>query len=138
SLKKPSEAAIGAGNGDAAARAHEKKQAAHWRKSIAVNGLGAFATLIVLIVLVITKFLHGAWIVVVLIPLLVGLFRAIHRHYVDIATQLTTDGLEKLQPIGHEVIVPVSGIHRGVLRALQYAKTIAPGHVTALYVNVDE
>lgn len=113
-------------------------EAAHWKKSIVVNGLGAAATLIVLVVLVITKFLHGAWIVVVIIPLLVALFRAIHRHYVDVATQLTTEGLEKLHAIRHEVIVPVSGIHRGVLRALQYAKTIAPEHVTALYINLDD
>lgn len=119
-------------------RAKLLSEAAHWRKSIVVNGLGAAATLVVLVVLVITKFLHGAWIVVVLIPLLVALFRAIHNHYVDVATQLTTEGLEKLRPIGHEVIVPVSGIHRGVLRALQYAKTIAPDHVTALYINVDD
>lgn len=119
-------------------RAKLLSEAAHWKKSIVVNGLGAAATLVVLVVLVTTKFLHGAWIVVVLIPLLVGLFRAIHRHYVDVATQLTTEGLEKLKPIGHEVIVPVSGIHRGVLRALQYAKTIAPEHVTALYINVDD
>jgi len=119
-------------------RAKVLSEAAHWKKSIVVNGVGAAATLVVLVVLVITKFLHGAWIVVVLIPLLVALFRAIHSHYVDVATQLTTEGLEKLQPIGHEVIVPVSGIHRGVLRALQYAKTIAPEHVTALYINVDD
>jgi len=115
-----------------------QKEAAHWRKSIVVNGLGAIATLIVLIVLVITKFMHGAWIVVVLIPLLVTLFRAVHRHYVDVARQLTTEGLAKLRPIRHEVIVPVSGIHRGVLRALEYAKTIAPEHVTAVYINLDE
>jgi hypothetical protein len=115
-----------------------KKEAAHWRKSIVVNGLGATATLIVLIVLVITKFMHGAWIVVVLIPLLVALFRAVQRHYLDVARQLTTEGLAKLRPIRHEVIVPVSGIHRGVLRALEYAKTIAPEHVTAVYINLDE
>ena len=115
-----------------------KKEAAHWRKSMVVNGLGAIATLIVLIVLVITKFRHGAWIVVVLIPLLVALFRAIQRHYLDVATQLTTEGLAKLRPIRHEVIVPVSGIHRGVLRALEYAKTIAPEHVTAVYINLDQ
>ena len=128
-------------NGNQKARAAHTRliaEAAHWKKSIVVNGVGAAATLVVLVVLVITKFLHGAWIVVVLIPLLVALFRAIHNHYQDVATQLTTDGLEKLQPIGHEVIVPVSGIHRGVLRALQYAKTIAPEHVTALYINVDD
>jgi len=113
-------------------------EAAHWKKSIVVNGLGAVATLVVLVVLIITKFIHGAWIVVVLIPLLVLLFRAIHSHYVDVASQLTTEGLERVHSIRHEVIVPVSGIHRGVLRALQYAKTIAPEHVTALYINVDD
>ena len=114
------------------------KEARHWKKSIAINGLGAIATSIVLVVLVITKFLHGAWIVVLLIPLLVALFRKIHRHYLDIAAQLTTEGLQKLRPVQHEVIVPISGIHRGVLQAFEYAKTIANGHITALYINVDE
>ena len=116
----------------------QRKQAAHWKKSIVVNGLGAAATFIVLVVLVITKFIHGAWIVVVLIPLLVTMFRAVHRHYLDVANQLTTEGLDALRPIRHEVIVPVSGIHRGVLQALEYAKTIAPEHVTAVYINLDE
>jgi len=123
---------------DRVARAKVLSEAGHWRKSIVVNGLGAIATFVVLTVLVVTKFIHGAWIVVVLIPLLVALFRAIHSHYLDVATQLTTQGMDGLRPIRHEVIVPVSGIHRGVLRALQYAKTIAPQHVTALYINVDD
>jgi len=116
----------------------QAEEARHWKKSIAINGLGAIATSIVLVVLVITKFLHGAWIVVLLIPLLVALFRKIHRHYLDIAAQLTTEGLQKLRPVQHEVIVPISGIHRGVLQAFEYAKTIANGHITALYINVDE
>jgi len=122
----------------AADKPEREEPAPHWKKSIVVNGLGALATLIVLVVLVITKFIHGAWIVVVLIPLLVAMFRAIHRHYLDIATQLTTEGLTGLRPIRHEVIVPISGIHRGVVKALEYAKSIAPGHVTALYINFDE
>src|SRR5882762_7283108 len=117
--------------------AHQRKDAAHWKKSIAVNGLGAIATFIVLVVLVTTKFIHGAWIVVVLIPILVAVFRAVHRHYQDVANQLTTQGLERLRPIRHEVIVPISGIHRGVLKALEYAKAIAPEHVTAVYINLD-
>ena len=117
--------------------ANELKDAAHWKKSIVVNGLGAIATFIVLVVLVITKFVHGAWIVVVLIPFLVTVFRAVHRHYLDVANQLTTQGVERLQPIRHEVIVPISGIHRGVLKALEYAKAIAPHHVTAVYINLD-
>jgi len=118
-------------------RTDELKQAVHWKKSIVVNGLGAIATFIVLVVLVITKFIHGAWIVVVLIPFLVAVFRAVHRHYLDVANQLTTQGLERLRPIRHEVIVPISGIHRGVLKALEYAKAIAPEHVTAVYINLD-
>ena len=78
-----------------------------------------------LCVFVATKFIHGAWIVVVVIPLLVLLFKAIHNHYMMVAKQLSTEGLEQLRPIKHTVIVPISGIHRGVVSALQYARSIA-------------
>ena len=115
-----------------------RKQKSHWRKSIAINGVGAIATFIVLLVLIITKFIHGAWIVVILIPLLVLLFRKVHGHYQEVGRQLTMEGVEPLRPIRHEVIVPISGIHRGVMRALEYAKSIAPNHVTAVYVDLDE
>jgi amino acid transporter len=114
----------------------EKKS--HWRKSLVINGVGAIATCVVLFVFIATKFIHGAWIVVVLIPILVLMFLKIHRHYVDVARQLSTEGLGQLRPIHHEVIVPISGIHRGVIAALEYAKSIAPHHVTAVYVNLDE
>src|SRR5437016_6202892 len=114
----------------------EKKS--HWRKSLAINGVGAVSTFIVLMVFIVTKFLHGAWIVVVLIPLLVVMFLRIHRHYFEVAQQLSTEGLEALRPIRHEVIVPISGLHRGVIAALEYAKSIAPHHVTAIYVNLDD
>lgn len=110
----------------------------HWKKSIVINAVGAFATFIVLCVFIATKFIHGAWIVVVVIPLLVFMFRAIHKHYVGVAKQLSTEGLEELRPIKNAVIVPISGIHRGVVCALQYAKAIAPDHVQAVYVDFDE
>ena len=110
----------------------------HWKKSIVINAVGAIATFIVLCVFVATKFIHGAWIVVVVIPLLVLMFRAIHKHYVGVARQLSTEGLGELLPIKNTVIVPISGIHRGVVSALQYAKSIAPDHVQAVYVNLDE
>ncbi len=110
----------------------------HWRKYLVVNGVGAISTFIVLMVFILTKFLHGAWIVVILIPLLVMLFQRIHRHYLEVAQQLSTEGLAGLRPIRHEVIVPISGIHRGVIAALEYAKSIAPHHVTAVYVNLDD
>jgi amino acid transporter len=116
----------------------EVTEASHWKKSIAINSVGAVATFIVLCVFIATKFIHGAWIVVVVIPLLVLMFRAIHKHYVGVAKQLSTEGLEDLRPIKHTVIVPISGIHRGVICALQYAKTIAPEHVQAIYVDFDE
>jgi len=110
----------------------------HWKKSIVINAVGAVATFIVLCVFIATKFIHGAWIVVVVVPLLVFLFRAIHKHYLGVAKQLSMDGLEDLRPINNTVIVPISGIHRGVVCALQYAKSIAPDHVQAVYVDFDE
>ena len=110
----------------------------HWKKSIAINAIGSIATFIVLCVFIATKFVHGAWIVVVVIPLLVFMFRAIHKHYVGVAKQLSTEGLDDLRPIKHTVLVPISGIHRGVVAALQYAKSIAPDHVRAVYVDFDE
>ncbi|MEP6920636.1 MAG: amino acid permease [bacterium] len=116
----------------------EVTDGAHWKKSIVINGVGAVATFIVLCVFIATKFIHGAWIVVVVVPLLVLMFRSIHKHYVVVAKQLSTEGLEELRPIKHTVIVPISGIHRGVVAALQYAKSIAPDHVQAVYVDFDE
>ena len=111
---------------------------ANWKKSLLINALGAVATFIVLCVFIATKFIHGAWIVVVVIPLLVLLFRAIHNHYVLVAKQLSTDGLSPLRPIKHTVIVPISGIHRGVIGALQYAQSIASDRVQAVYVDFEE
>jgi len=110
----------------------------HWKKSIVINAVGAVATFIVLCVFIATKFIHGAWIVVLVVPLLVLMFRAIHKHYVVVAKQLSTEGLGEIRPINHTVIVPISGIHRGVVSALQYAKAIAPNHVQAVYVDFDE
>jgi amino acid transporter len=116
----------------------EVTNSSHWKKSIAINAVGAVATLVVLLVFIATKFIHGAWIVVVVVPLLVFMFRAIHRHYVGVAEQLSTEGLGEIRPIKHTVIVPISGIHRGVVGALEYAKSIAPGRVQAVYVDFDE
>ena len=116
----------------------EVTDAAHWKKSILINGIGAVATFVVLCVFILTKFIHGAWVVVMVIPLLVLLFRSIHRHYVAVAKQLSTEGLQPLRPIKHTVIVPISGIHRGVINALQYAKSIGGDNVIALYIDLDE
>lgn len=110
----------------------------NWKKSLIINAIGALATFIVLCVFIATKFIHGAWIVVVVIPLLVTLFKAIQRHYASVAKQLSTEGLEPLPPKKTTVIVPISGMHRGVVLALQYAKSIASDKVQAVYVDFEE
>lgn len=111
----------------------------HWKKSLVINLIGAIATFIVLMVFITTKFTHGAWLVVVMIPLLVVLFLAIHRHYISVARELSLEEFnDDLQPVNHTVIVPISGIHRGVMNALQYAKSIEPSNVTAVYVDFEE
>jgi amino acid transporter len=120
-------------------QALERDEGGNWLLSIIINGLGALITLIVLIVIAVTRFTHGAWAVVVLIPLVVLLFRAIHKHYMEVARQLSTEGMEeKLRTLKPEVIVPISGVHRGVINALEYARSIAPHHVTAVYVDFNE
>ena len=110
----------------------------NWKKSIIINAVGALATFMVFCVFIITKFIHGAWIVVLVIPVMVVLFKGIHRHYLTVAKQLSTDGLEPPRPLRHRVIVPISGIHRGVIGGLQYAQSIARDRVQAVYVDFEE
>jgi hypothetical protein len=89
-------------------------------------------------VLAVNKFVHGAWAVLVLIPVMVLMFRAVRSHYRQVAAQLSLAGAPRPAPLRrHTAIVLVSGIHRGVIPALQYAHSIAPDNVTAVYVNLD-
>ena len=107
-----------------------------WRTSAAINGVGALVTAVVLIVVAITKAREGAWIVLVLIPLHVLFFRASRRHYDEVAAQLAL-GEDAGPPRRHNtVIVPVSGVHRAVVQALDYARTLSPD-VRAVYVDID-
>jgi hypothetical protein len=78
-----------------------------WRPSAIMNSIGAIATLIVLCVIVITKFLGGAWVVVVAIPLLVSFFLAIQRHYQYVAKRLTLEDVAPRNPgVLSTVIIP--------------------------------
>jgi len=107
-----------------------------WWRSMIINGIGACTTGVVTLVIAYTKFQYGAWIVVVLIPLLVGMFLKINHHYRDLASQLTLKGASHPGPIRHTVLILVAGIHRGVLPALQYAKTIA-ADCRAIHIEID-
>jgi hypothetical protein len=89
-------------------------------------------------VIVVTKFEQGAWAVLVLTPILVLLFRSIHKHYQQVARQLSLEKAQRVDPVRrHTALVLISGIHRGVVPALEFAKSIAPDNTTALYVDLD-
>jgi amino acid transporter len=107
-----------------------------WRTSAAVNGFGAVVTGIVLIIVAVTKTFEGAWIVLLLIPLIVMVFNATRRHYTHVASELTLRGYAP-QPRAHNtVLVPVGGLQRAVVEALRYAETLSDD-VRAIYVDVD-
>jgi len=110
-----------------------------WQWRMWVNGVGAVVTGIVLLTLTVTKFGEGAWIVVVIIPLLVGVFLAVHWHYEEVAVELSLDGLEGPPEFQHTVLVLIGDVHRGVVRAVQYARTLAApaAHVRAVYVEAN-
>jgi len=95
-----------------------------WRRSVAINGVGTVVTGVVLVVVAATKFVQGAWIVLLLIPLLVHGFRTIHHHYDEVAGQLSLTQPWPGPVSQHTVIVPVAGLHRGVLKAIQYAQVL--------------
>lgn len=109
-----------------------------WERGVLISGIGAVLTAIVLVILAVTKFTHGAWIVLLMIPIMVLTFKAIHHHYLRVAEQLSLSTAIKPPDLRrHTAIVLVSGIHKGVLPALQYARSIAPDNVTAVCVNLD-
>jgi amino acid transporter len=107
-----------------------------WRLGAFISGLGATLTLIVLFVVAITKFREGAWIIIVLIPILVGHFLSINRHYHKVAQQLSLKGMAVSEKRHNTVIVPIGGVHRAVVQALEYARTLSDD-VRAVYVDVD-
>ncbi len=107
-----------------------------WRASAVVNGIGAFATAIVLIIVGVTKTLEGAWIIILLIPVLVAIFKATHRHYTHAASQLSLKDWRGEGPQHSTVLVPISGVHRAVLQAVGYARSLS-SDVRAIFVDVD-
>ncbi len=109
----------------------------HWVIKALINGLGAVATAVVLIVFIVTKFVYGAWIVVLWIPIFISFFLAVHHHYRDVAAQLSLEAFGSPPPVRrHRVIVPIAGVHRAVIAALNYARSISDD-VTAVYVETN-
>jgi amino acid transporter len=113
-----------------------KERGRRWRLHAAVNGLGATATSIVVVVIGVTKFAYGAWMVIIIVPILILAFLAVRRHYRQVASALTLAGASRPRIGKNPVVVLVGGLHRGVVEALEYAKSISP-NVTAVMVDLD-
>jgi amino acid transporter len=108
-----------------------------WRLKLVINGLGAVSTFVVMVIFAYTKFAQGAWIILVLVPVLVTIFFSIHRHYKNLARNLSLEDYGPPPLVRrHRVLLPVSGVHRGTLAALRYARSLSDD-VTAVHVALD-
>lgn len=108
---------------------------AGWKHYAFINAVGGLTTMLVFFIIVTTRFLSGAWIVVVLIALISMILMRVKHHYQTVADRLSLEAFGAPHRLRHpRVIMPVSGVHRGVLKALEFARSISPD-VTAVYVE---
>ncbi len=108
-----------------------------WQAKMVINGFGALCTTVVTLVFALTKFRDGAWVVLILIPVLVLGFSAIHRHYRGLAHRLSLEDYAELPAVTrHRVILAIAGVHQGTLAALRYACALSDD-VTAVHVAID-
>ncbi len=116
----------------------QRKKTASWFPKAAINGFGAVTTLATLLIIVVSKFVDGAWITVLVIPILLIFFHRIRRHYIAVGKQLSLSGLPpELKPSPPlRLVVPVSGVHRGIIDAMNLAQSISKD-VTAVYVELE-
>jgi hypothetical protein len=108
------------------------------RRSQAINATGAVLTGVVLVVVLVTKFSHGAWIVTIAMPSLFWTMHRIRRHYDEVAVELTPKSVGLTLPSRIHAVVPVSQVNEPTLRALAFARATRPDTLTAVTVQVDE
>jgi amino acid transporter len=108
-----------------------------WQIKMVINGFGAVCTAIVAVIFAIFKFDDGAWIIVIIIPMLVVMFTMINHHYNELAKRLSLEHYgAPSRLVRNRVILPIGGVHRGTLAALRYAKTLSDD-ITAVHVTSD-
>ena len=108
----------------------------HWRKKLVVNSIGALATATATGIIASTKFIHGAWIVIILMPVLMMMFRAIHSHYVTVTKEIAlTRDTRPPRPRRNLVMIPIGAVNKAVIRAVDYARSRG-GDVRAVLVDV--
>jgi len=109
-----------------------------WKYRMVINGFGALCTAVVMVVFAVTKFAEGAWVVLILTPILVMIFFSIHHHYKGVASKLSLDNFRAVPPhnLRHRVIMLVSGVHQGTLAALRYSRRLSDD-ITAVHVSIE-
>jgi amino acid transporter len=107
----------------------------HWR--LAINGAGAVATGIVLIIVVSTKFAEGAWIVILAIPILIAGFYAVHRHYENVSRQLRRGEVTVDDTVRNTVVVVVEGLNAATAEAIGYVRSFRSNDFRAVTVSED-
>jgi amino acid transporter len=116
---------------------HQRIREEGWRRHAVVNGIGAAATGIVLLVVVVSKFTIGAWVPVVLIPCIAFVLTRVKRHYDRVTSALRVPTGYRPRRHTHTVVVLVGSVHRATLAALAYAKSLAPDRLYAFTVASD-
>lgn len=119
-------------------RHHLRLREPGWKRNTVINTVGAIATFVVLIIIASTKFTSGAWVPLIVIPSIVLLFKGIHRHYQRVGSSLSIPPDYRPPPMNHTMVVLVGGLHRGVLDALAYAKSLNPTRILAVTVVSEE
>jgi hypothetical protein len=114
-----------------------RSEESHWLRSLLINGLGALTTLAVAAIILFSKFLLGAWVVAILIPLLVLMFMGIHKHYSRVERERTIGIPAKPTEIRHLFIVPIAGLDRVSVQSMAYARSISK-RVIAVHVAIDD
>jgi amino acid transporter len=116
----------------------DPQERARIRRSRAINAFGGSLSGVVLVIVIVTKFTKGAYLVLIAMPILFMLMRAINRHYTRVSEELATEDTGLTLPARNHVIVLVSKVHKPALRALAFAKATRPDTLTALTVNIDD
>jgi hypothetical protein len=119
---------------------HIKKKEPHWQVGLVINGLGAIATGLVTLVIGITKFSHGAWAIILLVPIMVYALMRLNRQYeheMEDLSRETRDAINSKVLQRHVALVLVGDLDRSVARGIQYARSLQPGALRAVHVAVD-
>ncbi len=118
---------------------HRKLREPGWQRNMVMNAFGSFATFVVLMIVGVTKFTVGAYLPIIVVPTIVAIFVMIRTHYDNLSKKLSITPAEvRPEPLNHTVVVLVGRVHKGVIKALNYARSLRPNHLVAVYVAFED